>query len=77
MRKIIKVSRNRNDTLMWFVVHDSDRNRYEVWRTGPADTDMEIARERIFDYQGAAHSNDEVAARIQAKHLARDLSDAA
>jgi len=76
MRKIINVRRNRNDTMMYFVVHDSDSKSYRVWSLRDPDEGL-THLERSFKYDGVHNSNDEVAARIQAKHLARDLSDAA
>lgn len=76
MRKIISVRRNRKDTMMWFVVHDSDRSQYEVWRVGPGDegSGMETARESTYPYND---ETEHTRVNREARDLARDLSDAA
>lgn len=79
MRKITNVRRSRNDTQMWFVVHDFEQRLYEVWHVDPSrgPVDGVSILQETFTYEDVMESNDEVSARIQAKHLARDLSDAA
>lgn len=77
MRKIINVQRSRDDTKMWIVIHDAVRCQYEVWfivcETYPVTSGLHV---ETFEYE-RRNFNAESAARIQAKHLTRDLSDAA
>lgn len=71
MRKIISVRRNRNDTQMWYVVHDSVQKLYEVWHVDPKDPTM-VRPDAPYSYV----VSDEKSARLLAMSRARDLADA-
>ena len=70
MRKIISVRRNRNDTQMWYVVHDSVQKRYEVWHVDPKDPTT-VRPDAPYDYDVLDET-----ARFLAMNRARDLADA-
>lgn len=72
MRKIISVRRNRNDTQMWYVVHDSVQKLYEVWHVDPEDPTT-VRPDAPYGY---GFVSDEKSARLLAMNRARDLADA-
>lgn len=73
MRKIISVRRNRNDTQMWYVVHDSVQKLYEVWHVDSRDPTICRPDKLFVSY---ASLPDDRTVRLLAMSRARDLADA-